>query len=139
VFPKTVWLAPGRPDASPRSDATPTPTPTSHRTPPHSHQISRQRLRSAARDPSHTSDQVQPPATHPTPRSHPSCTLASSPPRSFPCRRAIPHRAPILCCSLFQSRPFPRPNVSSLQHPSDYCNICSILLKHTCIVIATSR
>jgi hypothetical protein len=97
---------------------------------------------------------VQPPATDPAPvtvsearslfRLRPRHQARHAPSPATPCSsptapRSFPRRgAPVLRCTLSRPRPFSCPNVSSPpQHPSDRCNICSILLKHTCIVITT--
>jgi hypothetical protein len=115
------------------------------RRPPHSHLRSRtSKSCLAARDRSCASDRFWPYATQSPSQLCPQCQARSTPctrtPRSYPLPRRLPCRAPILHRALSRSRSFPHPNVSSpLQHPSDRCNICSILLKHTCIVIATFR
>ena len=129
------------PSVRPRLDAAPTPTPTSHLGCPHA------RFRSPA------SDRVRPPATHPAPatasgRPRPILRLDPIPaaPRRQACRTTSPRHAALLpsprCHPPAAPRPpprsvsvtpLPRPNVSSLQHPSNSCNICNILLKHTYI------
>ena len=114
----------------PASGAAPTPVTASHRTSPRSHQILHQQTRLAARGRSRARDRVQPSRLDP----HPGCAPGVKPAAHLP----PPRRAPPPPWR--HPRPFSRPNVSShLQHSSDRCSICSILLEHTCMVIATSR
>ena len=115
----------------------PTPATASHRT-PHARIRSRaSESRPAGDDRSRASDRVRPSATRSPSRLRPRHQACRTPP-TMP--RSSPRRAPVLRRALSRPRPFPCPSVSSpLQLPSDRCNIYSILLKHTCIVIATSR
>jgi hypothetical protein len=142
---------PVRSALGPHSDAAPTPATASHRTPT-----------ALASDPAPTNCVWQP-ATDPAPMTasdhsrldpYPGCAPGVKPIMLLPppCRAPLlSRRAPPLAVAPSLSRPgpppcsvsaapFPCPNVSSpLQHPSNRCNIYSILLKHSCIVIATSR
>jgi len=80
-------------------------------------------------------------SNHPQLDPHPGCAPGVKPAALLPRHAMAPsplHPRPLP--HSVSSQPLPCPNISSpLQDLSDRCNISCILLKHTCIVIATSR